>query len=216
MPGLSLSSLTVVRPEHGTPGQRARVTEIKDGPHTRKVMRDRHGRISGVEGRSRVDDLVDVAGNLADRVDHVSDHLSGVEGDAEVLAERVQRLEGWTEVSGSGLMLNERALVEIGTRLGYDWRRQVSVRFHEPDESRSRRYGWLQNEGDRLVIHVYTGLGVNRTARCICHEMAHATQVSRIGTDYMKVYAECADELEADADTLADTVTDVELVRAAA
>jgi hypothetical protein len=31
----------------------------------------------------------------------------------------------------------------------------------------------------------------------------------------MKVYAECADELEAEADQLADTVADLEIVRAA-
>jgi hypothetical protein len=169
-----------------------------------------------------VDDLADLTGDLIGRVEQLeadpsdtADAPSDTAGATEVLAERVQRLEGWAGASGSGLMVNERTLAEIGTRLGYDWRWPVTVRFHEPDEARSRRYGWLQDEGDGYVIHVYTGLGINRAARCICHEFAHLAQVARIGTDYMKVYAECADELEAEADTLADGVADVEVVRAA-
>jgi len=226
------------------------VVALKDGPYTRKVVRDRHGRITGVEGRSRVDDLADVVAEVADnteglaeRVEHlegkptaadamagvaevvtetetrlarrVDDLVSAVGGVADQLAGKVERLEGWTEASGSELMLNKRALVEIGTRFGYNWRWPVTVRFHEPDESRSRRYAWLDNGDDGYVIHVFTGLGVEQTHRSISHELAHLAQIARIGNGYMKVYAECADELEAEADEMAATVTDIELVRAA-
>lgn len=178
-----MSATELVRPEHGTPGQRARVTHIQDGPHQRTIRRDNNGRIAGIDGRSRVDDLADLTGDLIGRVEQLEADPSDAGDATEVLAERVRRLEGWVEASGSGLLVNERALVEIGTRLGYCWSWPVSVQFHEPDELSSSRDAWLQNEGDGFVIGVYTGLGVNRTAHCICHELAHAGQVTRIGTD---------------------------------
>jgi hypothetical protein len=125
-----VTSTEILRPGFGSPAERNRISAIQDGPHTRKIVRDRYGRISGIEGRSRVDDLADLTGDLIGRVEQLEADPSDTADATEVLAERVQRLEGWAEASGSGLMVNERALVEIGTRLGYDWRwpveRQVS------------------------------------------------------------------------------------------
>jgi hypothetical protein len=54
-----MSATELVRSEYGSPDQRNRVSAIKDGPYTRRIVRDSRGRIAGVEGRSRLDDVVD-------------------------------------------------------------------------------------------------------------------------------------------------------------
>jgi regulator of replication initiation timing len=199
-----MSSTELVRPEYGTADQRSRVSEIKEGRYTRKVIRDGHGRIVAVEGRTRTDDLADITGHLAERVDGLETELS----------ERIQQLEGWKQVDG--MLVNERAISElVNARLGI--RIAVKVQFHEPDAGRENRDGWYTYSKETgHVVHVYTDMGEERTAYVIAHEAVHASQNERLGDKFLEAYEHCRDDLEDEARQMAeDACRDLEIVRAA-
>jgi len=234
-------STEVIRAEYGTPAQRGRITEVvEDGPHgtyKRKVIRDAQGRIIGTEGESLAEAVAERTDQLAGRVERLEAEpvpdvaevaaattaaVEGAEGRivgrvdtlGDGLAERLDRLEGWVAVEGTGLQVNAEALGLVTQRYGLPW--PIEVRFYAPDEQRALRRAWLcsNKDEDGYEIGVYAGLGVERTANAIAHEIGHLVQVRRIGVDYIAVYEECKDELEREADELAESIiADFEFVR---
>lgn len=73
---------------------RGRVVEIDDLGYKRTIVRDKQGRIVGVEGRSAVHDLIDEAADLAERIDRLE---VARDGDADGLATLAERANALTD-----------------------------------------------------------------------------------------------------------------------
>jgi hypothetical protein len=93
--------------EYGTPQQRGKATEIVKDGIAHVILRDARGRVIGLAGRSRVDEL-------ADQIDH---------------------LEGWEKLSEIGLMLNTKNLGALATRFEILGEPGVTLRWTREGDS---------------------------------------------------------------------------------
>lgn len=215
-----MSEVSLTREEFGPPDTRGRVTEVQDGPYTRRIVRDNAGRVIALEGRSRLDDVAEEAEALALRVRELEEDPGPEAPDLQPVIDalaqfegRVLAAEGFVRVDD--LLINERAVAAAAGRLGV--RLSVQVEWLDVgDHTLSDRDGWYSYNPETLhTLSIRRGLDRDRTAYCIAHELAHASQLEKIGEGFLDSYRAATPEFEQEARSLAQSVADLELVREA-
>jgi YD repeat-containing protein len=186
------------------------VTAVREGEHTRRVLRDERGRLIGVQGPSRADELADRANALDAEAGELRDELTRLD---DQLTRAELKAEGWI-VCGE-LHVNEWALRNHCQRLNL--RLPVRVAWTDADADRG---GFLKaGTGAEHVVMVHPHMPPEQTARTICHELAHAHQVESLGGPaFDRGYLLRTAEFEAQAEAIADQLMaddDPPLVRAA-
>jgi hypothetical protein len=183
--------------------------------HRQVVLRDDNGRVVGLEGRSRVDDLADALGALADVVE-------GVDVDVEAVASRVAAVEvalkdGLTrqldevpaaatieqlrselahavQATTGRTLFDRTLLVHVGAiraaAVALGIRHEVTIRLAtELDCVRRKCDGFYEARGRKgHYVFVRPGLTAQRACHVIAHELVHAAQVERLGRDFEARY----------------------------
>lgn len=186
----------IVREEFGTPAQRALATSITKDGVTQRVVRDRHGRLVGLEGPSRADALQEA--------------IDGLAVDSEALEDRLQAAEGWRSLGEDvGLMLNTENLCALCVK--FEIVGPPRVRLNWP--SYGDADGWFRRDADEDIIFVNPELPVERINYVLAHELWHCSQARRIGDGWANAVRDAYDELETEAREMAKSVEHIELLR---
>jgi hypothetical protein len=142
----------LIREEYGAASQRGRATSVvKDGV-THPILRDARGRVVGLGGRSRVDDLVDAAAGLAGRVEQLEANPADTEAVVEAVAdcaEVVTEAEGRIAERVAGIA---PAIASHGDNLA-DSARVLDGRAAALQASALRIEGWRPGAGNALWVH---------------------------------------------------------------
>jgi hypothetical protein len=135
----------IKRGAYGTPAQRAHATEvIRDGV-TQRVVRDRHGRLVGLEGPSRADALQEA--------------IDGLAVDSAELEDRLLAAEGWRSLGEDvGLMLNTENLCALCVRFEIVGPPRVRLKWPSYGDAD----GWFRRDADEDIIFVNPELPVER------------------------------------------------------
>jgi hypothetical protein len=181
--------------EYGTPAQRARATSITKDGVTQRVVRDRHGRLVGLEGPSRADALQEA--------------IDGLAVDSAELEDRLLAAEGWRSLGEVGLMLNTENLCALCVKFEIVGPPKVRLKWAPRDDAD----GWFRRDTDEDVIFCNPELPVERINYVLAHELWHCSQARRIGNGWANAVRDAYDELEAEAREQADAVEHIELVR---
>ena len=125
-------------------------------------------------------------------------------------------VEGWVKGT-DGLEVNPRGVSRAGRRLGVTW--PVSIGFMTADElvaagRTPSALGFCAPSAGAHRIVLRRGLSAAESAEVLAHELAHAGQAEQLGSRrFDAAYASDGATLERQAWELAETVSDVEMVR---
>jgi hypothetical protein len=185
----------IVREEYGAASQRGKATSITKDGVTQRVVRDRRGRLVGLEGPSRADALQAAIDQLA--------------VDSAALADRLLAAEGWARLPDLGLMLNTKNLGALCIRFEVVGLPRLWLKWPSYGDAD----GWFRREADADIIFVNPDRAVARLNYVLKHELWHVSQARRIGDGWDAAVRDVLDELEAEAREMAKSVEHIELLR---
>jgi len=183
-------------------GKDGRIAEVVDGDRRLRVLRDQAGRITGVEGPSVRDELIE-------RIDAVAARSVGL------------AVDGWQRVSGD-LLVHLPGVRRAAIRLGVTWPTTIRFMTEAEEIEMDAKHGGTVN-GFRAPSHTRAHVIVMRdgntaaeAAGTIAHELVHCRQVEALGDLFDATYlADDGVTLERLARERAATVSDIQFVRPA-